>query len=335
MRLNGDGQFRGKVGQRLVLVDLVRGLAIIGVVFYHLAWDLSFLGIVGVDVGRDPAWIAFARVLAGSFVGLVGVSLVLAHHQGIRWGAFWRRIGILAAAAVAITAATLLTFPQTFIYFGILHAIALFSVLALPFLRAPTWVVMAGAALVFTVPVLFRSPTFNERWLAWIGLGTAPTPSNDFEPLFPWFGLVLLGIVIGRGLLSSRVATKLRWQPQAAFLRFLLTAGRQSLVIYLAHQPILLGILYPVVWIWPPDSTTVDASFLQACRTSCVGTGESSATCQSACDCSARELKRAGLWSLVEQPQLTPDQRNRIDEAAKMCFGAAQRPIPGKGSTTR
>ena len=59
------------------------------------------------------------------------------HRGGLRWSAFLRRLAVIAGAALAITVATLFAFPDQFIYFGILHAIALFSVLALPFLRLP------------------------------------------------------------------------------------------------------------------------------------------------------------------------------------------------------
>ncbi|QRM35212.1 DUF1624 domain-containing protein [Microvirga sp. VF16] len=329
MRLTENPQPKQKISQRLILIDLIRGLAIIGVAIYHLAWDLAFLGFISIDVGRDLAWSVFARVLAGSFVGLAGVSLVLAHHQGIRWPAFWRRIGILTGAAVAITATTLLTFPQTFIYFGILHAIALFSILALPFLLVPTWMLLIVAGSVFALPGHFRSPAFNERWLAWIGLGTDVPPSNDFEPLFPWFGLVVLGIVIGRALLTFGMIEKLSWQPQGGLVRLLTRAGRQSLVIYLVHQPILLGILYPIAWVWPPRAANLDASFLQACQASCARNAESEVACRTSCECSARELKKAGLWSLIERPQLTPDQQRRINQTVRVCFGAAQHPPPG------
>ncbi|MBA1158885.1 DUF1624 domain-containing protein [Microvirga mediterraneensis] len=335
MRVIGDHQISGKTAGRLVLVDLIRGLAIIGVVVYHLAWDLSFLGFVGLDVGRDPAWSMFARVLAGTFVGLVGINLVLGHHQGIRWQPFWKRIGILTIAAAAITATTVLIFPQAFIYFGILHAIALFSIVALPFLRAPTWLLLAAAAAVFILPDLVQSPAFNKRWLAWIGLGTSVPPSNDFEPLFPWFGLVLLGMGVGRALLCPAIAAKLSWQPQGGMARVLVTAGRWSLVIYLVHQPILLGALYPVAWLWPSRVANQDARFLQACRASCTRTGEREVVCQSACDCSARELRRAGLWQIAESPQLTPDQQGQINHVARACFGAVPRSDRDSSSETK
>ena len=100
-------------------------------VVYHTAWDLSFLGLIDTNVIGSPGWSLFARSIAASFLTLVGVGLVLAHGGGMRWRPFFRRLGTIAGAALAITLATRVVFPETYVTFGILHCIAAASVLAL------------------------------------------------------------------------------------------------------------------------------------------------------------------------------------------------------------
>ena len=230
---------------RIQSLDIARGVAIAGVVIYHFCWDLNLFGFLAVDVTTHPIWVAFARSLAGSFMALVGVSLVLAHSESVRWKAFWRRLLIVATAAAVISIVTYGAFPDSFIYFGILHAIAVSSVLGLAFLRAPLPLVLLAALLLVVVPEYFQSDLLNSRLLAWTGLASWPPSSVDFVPIFPWFTLPLLGIAAARlGLQSSLLTRAAGVRVDSGALRALASAGRQSLVIYLVHQPILLIGLY-------------------------------------------------------------------------------------------
>ncbi|MCT8998071.1 heparan-alpha-glucosaminide N-acetyltransferase [Chelativorans intermedius] len=232
---------------RLIIIDVVRGLAIAGVVVYHLAWDLEFTGLVATGIVGHPAWIVFARTLAGTFMFLVGVNLVLAHRGGMRWDAFARRLGPIILAALAISIVTKFVFPDTFIYFGILHAIVAASVIGVFFLRLPMIFSLIGAALIFTIPFAFNHALFNSRWVAWIGFAEQVPPSNDFVPLFPWVGLTLLGIFLARfALAQSADAWLKRHEPPGNVARSLAWFGRHSLAIYLIHQPILLAVIIPL-----------------------------------------------------------------------------------------
>lgn len=150
---------------RFAIVDLTRGGAIIAMIAYHLCWDLSYFRFISADVGYDPQWVAIARTILSAFLFLSGVGLVLSHGRGIRWRAFWRRWLFVLGGALLITMGTFIAFPASFVYFGVLHAIALFSVLALPFILAPLWLPIGVAALVLALPWLYADPLFNQR--AW------------------------------------------------------------------------------------------------------------------------------------------------------------------------
>ena len=189
---------------RYVFVDVWRGLAIIGVVIYHFGWDLNFFGFTPASFMFSWPVTVFARALAGSFMFLAGVSLVLAHSREGHWPKFLRRLGKLFAAATAISVVTYLLFPEGFIYFGVLHAIAVASVLGLPFLRLPISLVILSSLAIFAAPLFFEAPAFDTRILAWVGFASDPPMANDFVPVFPWFGVTLAGIVCTRLFLAQQ-----------------------------------------------------------------------------------------------------------------------------------
>ncbi|MFT7058657.1 MAG: putative membrane protein [Pseudorhodobacter sp.] len=229
---------------RLLGLDLARSLALLGMAIYHFTYDLELFGLIAPGTALNPPFSILARVVAGSFLALAGFSLVLAHDQGTRWAAFGRRLAVIGSAAAAITFATYFAIPDAFIFFGILHSIAACSVLGLVFLRVPVWLLLALAAFIAALPSYARFEAFDAPLLSFIGLGHILPVTVDFEPLFPWFGAFLAGMALARmaqyfQLLHPRVASP--------FLTRISWPGRYSLWIYLAHQPVLIGILWVFV----------------------------------------------------------------------------------------
>ena len=222
--------------QRVAWIDRARGVALLAMIVYHFSYDLALFGVVGWDVGGAPHWRGFAILIAGSFIALSGLSLALSARGGIRWRAFGRRLALLVLAAAAVTVGTLYAMGSA-VTFGILHAIALFSVLALPVLRAPAWVPALLAVVVFAVPFAVQSEAFSAPWFYPLGLDPTPIPSFDYEPIFPWFAAMLAGIALAPYVPLPR-------SDRAGDL--LARMGRHSLAIYLLHQPILFGLLLGV-----------------------------------------------------------------------------------------
>lgn len=234
---------------RFLLVDAIRGLAIAGVVLFHFVWDLEFTNFIS-GIAYHPLWLAFGRSLAGTFMLLVGVSLVLAARGPSRPMAYAIRLAKIVAAATAITVVTWHVFPDTFIFFGILHAIAAATLIGTLFLRAPTWVGLLAAIVLLVAPEVWQSAAFDTRWLAWVGFAAHHPRSNDFVPIFPWVGLTLTGIVVARLALSWKATQALgTWAPDGWLGKSLVWMGRRSLVVYLFHQPILLGVIVPLSWL--------------------------------------------------------------------------------------
>lgn len=234
------------MGERLALVDMMRGAAIAGVVVFHLVWDLEFTGIIS-GVAFHPLWLMFGRVLAGTFMFLVGISMVLAHGSHFRAAAFARRFGIITVSAFAISIATFFAFPKTFVFFGILHSIAVASLISIPFLYLSAAASLFSGVTMVALPWFVYSPIFDTRWMAWIGFSSHLPPSNDLVPVFPWAGLTLLGVA------SAKLLDPVRFQIAAGqsgargrLSSWLVWMGRHSLAIYLVHQPAMLAVIVPL-----------------------------------------------------------------------------------------
>jgi len=303
---------------RIEAIDIARGLALIAMAIYHFAWDLGFFGYVPPDMATTGGWKLFARCIAGSFLFLVGVSLVLAHGKQIRWKSFWRRWAMVAAAAVAITAATYVAMPNGFIFFGILHQIALASILGLAFLRLPAVVTISIAAIVLAAPHYLRSEFFDAPWWWWTGLSVNYSRSNDFVPVFPWFGMVLIGIAAGKIAAQTDLFTMLAPWRAPRWLWPLDFAGRHSLAFYLIHQPILIACVWLFAQVFPPSEESREVNFLQACERTCVEQRDTE-FCPRYCACVLDTLERAGAMQSFYAGEQSDELRAAAEEAARQC----------------
>ncbi|NDV88106.1 DUF1624 domain-containing protein [Aurantimonas aggregata] len=285
-------------------------------VVYHFTWDLEFFNYVDRGLTGEGGWRVFARVIASSFLFLVGISLVLAHGGGVRWRPFLVRLGQVTAAAAAVTIATVFATPNSFVFFGILHHIVVASLIGLAFLRLP-WIIAALAAVgVIALPWFVTSPAFDTRWLAWTGLAESPPVSNDLVPIFPFFGAVLAGIAVAR--LAQRAGTfeaLRRWNPSLAPLVPLGWLGRHSLMFYLVHQPVLIGLVYVFAQIAPPDR---DAVFRSDCSRACLAQ-QDERFCQAYCDCAQREIVAADLFDALMAGDTDEAQMTRIRDIINEC----------------
>ncbi len=308
---------------RLPLVDAARGVAVAAMVVYHFSWDLRYFGFLAADVENDLGWRLFARTIAGTFLFIVGVSLVLAERKGFRPRRFLRRLGVVAASAAAITIVTWFTFRDSFIFFGILHNIAVTSVLGLAFVRAPVVVTIAAAVFAFAAPSFLATPLFDHPALVWIGLSTTLPRSNDFVPVLPWFGVVLAGIATER-LWSRFGADRLRLSSRVRVPPALLFVGRHSLIIYLLHQPLLFGIVDLAARLYPPDYLGFEPAYIENCTAFCAESEVDAEICGKTCACVAERAQAEGLWRDLMRQNLSAAEEMRYFSLVDACRAAAE-----------
>lgn len=231
-------------------VDLLRGMAIVLMVLFHLAYDLNYLGVYEIEMSSG-FWFYLARFTAMLFLLLVGVSLTLSHSRARIMGRMklfgfrlMKRSLWILILAMGATLATYLFMGDGFIVFGVLHLIGISLLLAYPFLGLHRKNFILG--LLFILFGLFlQDLSVDFPWLLWLGLAPQDFYSVDYLPIFPWFGVVLMGVALGdffyRDYRRSIHLSDLAGSPPVKWLAFL---SRNSLAIYLVHQPLLIGLIY-------------------------------------------------------------------------------------------
>jgi uncharacterized membrane protein len=312
--LSGEGRKR-----RWPVVDVARGIAIIAMILFHFTWDLGYFGIVDYDISFSPEGRVLSHLIAGSFLFLVGMSLALAARDGLPIKPYLRRLRYVAGAAILVSLGTYFLMPDEWIFFGVLHCIALSSLLALPFIVAPLPLTIAFAIAVLALPWLFYHPLFDAPWLFWLGLNQVLPRTNDYVPLFPWFGVVLAGLAFARWIGRYPAQIDRAEQPfTSSFSRGLARLGRFSLPVYLLHQPVLMGLLWALLSVTEPLHlfAPADGGFAKACQASCIASGQADTKCTSSCTCVGDEMAK------IRPPvaTLSEDQlHRRVDEAILIC----------------
>ncbi|UCE89186.1 MAG: DUF1624 domain-containing protein [Pseudomonadota bacterium] len=233
-------------GTRYLFIDVLRGSAIALMILYHFCFDLDYFGFASFDFNNDPLWLGFRAFIVSMFLGLVGVSLWLSTRRGINPRSYLRRLALLVLYAGLASTASYLLYPDSMIFFGILHFITVASVLGLLF-RGFYWLNLALGVILIVLPWFFSHPFFDQTGLQWVGLMTHKPHTEDYVPLIPWFGVVLLGLFAGRDFFSREPLPAVAgWHSSHRAARVLAFGGRHSIHIYILHQPVLMGVLYVV-----------------------------------------------------------------------------------------
>lgn len=309
---------------RYPIIDAVRGAALLAMASYHSLWDLGYLRLTAENYALTPAGHRAAEAIAGTFLTLVGIGLVLMNGLGIRPRPTLIRLARIGGAALLVTIGTWFAFPDAYVFFGILHCIAAASVLGLPFLFLPVPVTVLVAAAIFAAPVLVHAPVLDAPALSFLGLGSGTPRTNDYVPLFPWFGFVLTGIVLGRlGLPWLARSRPGAWAPRSALGRTATFAGRHSLVVYLVHQPVLLALFTGLVTLTGPNPLAGVRAFRADYVTICTRTGGEPPLCRIAARCTSEALIKEDLFREDGRP-FSPQERLRAQAVSQRCYGAIE-----------
>ena len=126
-------------------VDALRGFAMLWMTVFHFCFDLSHFGYWPQSFRADPFWTLQRTAIVSLFLFCAGLGQAIALQQGQGWVRFGRRWLQIAGCAVLVTVSSWVMFPQSFIYFGVLHGMAVMLVVARCTAGWGHWLWLAGA----------------------------------------------------------------------------------------------------------------------------------------------------------------------------------------------
>lgn len=238
--------------QRVHFLDEIRGFCIIAMVLYHAFFSMTYV----FDISFGNTLLSFfypvQPFFAGIFVALSGISSMLSRNNYVR--------GIkLFVIAMLVTLVTVIFTPGIEIKFGILHFLAVAMVIFQLCKKLLTKIPVKTGFIIFfllfvityNIPLGYigfkpfltinlPSALYSTNFLFPLGFPNASFFSSDYFSIIPWIFLFISGSFLGVPISKGDIP-ELFYKNHVPFLTFL---GKHSLVIYIAHQPVIFGIFY-------------------------------------------------------------------------------------------
>lgn len=235
--------------KRFLLLDMIRGIALISMIGYHLAWDLVYLFDINWKWYQSEQAYLWQQSICWTFILLSGFSFPLGHHK-------WKRGLTVFMAGAVISVITCICMPENRVLFGVLTLIgscAILMAIAQPlFEKIPSVIGLGISAFLFLLfrninvgylgfedLIVYRLPWNFEKNLltAYLGMPGEDFFSTDYFSLLPWCFLYLAGYFL------YRICEKHKWTVFLSHgnVRPLCWIGRHTLPIYMLHQPCIYG----------------------------------------------------------------------------------------------
>ena len=225
-------------------IDVARGIATLIMIAYHFSWDINYF-VRNFELPYS-IWEYTSYAIASSFLLIVGISCYLESKKSPREEnkkKYTKKILRTLLAASVVTMSSLAFMSDRPIYFGILHCIVVSYVLVGFFLKRSNKLSLATALFFIGIGIYFYLNPFRGFLLFWLIQSNFKIIMSDYLPLMPWFGIVLLGTLLGKKLLPLLEKRSKTPRPESSITKILMFIGLHTLIIYLVHQPIMMGIL--------------------------------------------------------------------------------------------
>ena len=219
-------------------VDILRGTAIVLMVIFHFCYNLAAFDWWDINTNQQIEWRIFRKVIVTGFLLAVGMSSYLAYSHSINLVKLTKATLKLMVIAALITVGSLFMYPNAWIYFGIIHFIAIALPISILFVRLPNTALIVGISCLIAYQLGWIS--MHSLWLWTKEYVNLPQTSTDLVNFIPWISVVLIGIyLMHKQLFKLKVPCNQLSETLALF-------GRHSLAIYLIHQPIMFGVMFAI-----------------------------------------------------------------------------------------
>lgn len=224
---------------RILAIDFIKGIDIVFMVLFNYSITLDYFNLVEI-----PSSYLYHSILpisiASIFIFMSGVAAYVSYekHKDTFTRKYFIRGMKLLFFALLITLFTYVFVSPNTIFFGILHFFAVTSFLIPIFMKYNKLNLIAGLSIIIS-GIYLQQQTFNFSYLFWLGFVPKNFTTFDYFPMIPWLGVMLLGVCYGRYVVAKTADITFVGRFSSAFI-FL---GKNSLTVYLIHQPILVLLL--------------------------------------------------------------------------------------------
>lgn len=217
---------------RIFEIDFFRGIALIMMIVFHLIYDLKEFYSYNFEYLRG-FWYYEGKIAAIMFMLISGISATFSRNN-------LKRGFVVFGYGMLLTVVTYFYDPKTYIRFGILHLLG-FCKIAYHYIGVfSNKILMAISITAITVGNIFSKVNVKNPYLYPFGLLASDFSSLDYYPILPWLGVFFLGVIMGKTIYPTKKSL-LPFNPKFESIAYM---GRNSLFIYLVHQPVLLLLLY-------------------------------------------------------------------------------------------
>ncbi len=236
---------------RLVVLDWLRGLTLVAMAAYHAMWDMVYIFRTDIPWYRSQWGFIWQQSICWTFILLSGFCFRLGKHP-------LKRGLMVFAGGVVVSLVSIVVMPQSAIRWGVLTLMGSCMLLMIPLnkplQRVNPYLGLGVSFLLFGatryaargyVGFFSKALLVLPQWLyqnlltAWLGFPGTEFASTDYFPIVPWLLLYLCGYFL-YGIFQRNSWLMLLQKPTIPALEWL---GRNSLLLYMLHQPVIYGVL--------------------------------------------------------------------------------------------
>lgn len=230
---------------RLEKLDILRWIAIILMVIFHLNYSLVHIFKYDVLNFSDTFWFIIWKIAVLLFIFIAGISFFLAENKyGDKIIKKYLKVSLyLWIIAWIISISTYLFSEKLYIRFWIIHFFALSFLLMLLFRRLRYYNILLW--IIIIVYGVYFLPIIENKYLYFLWFMYPWFVSSDYYAIFPYFWVMLLGYSFALYLnkIDKLDIFKLKSRKNI-FYKNLEYLWKKSLIIYLIHQPIIIWFIY-------------------------------------------------------------------------------------------
>lgn len=224
--------------QRIFLIDLLRCIAIVSMVAFHVVYDLAVFYGYSIDYERG-FWQVLQMLFAGGlFIFVSGWTASIGRRS-------WTNLLHIGFAAMLVSLVTYFQFGNMYVRFGVLHLLFTANLLYILILHILSTRVLFLLALLLSIIIKpLTKIVVAHEYFVWLDILPIGYQSVDHYPVLPWLIVFIIGVIWGR--LETKAFTN-SFEPAAQWATWITKCSKNSLAIYLLHQPVILLILYFVL----------------------------------------------------------------------------------------